>query len=132
VPVALGRAVTPRMLEAAARAREAIAAELDTALSRDGVDAIVTPTTDGTARPYSAAALAGEELDDERFQARVAFTIVANLAGLPAVSVPCGLDARGLPVGLQLIGRRGADARLLAIAARLERILRAPSRIDWW
>ena len=47
----------------------------------------------------------------------------ANLTGQPAVSLPCGLDPGGLPVGLQLAGRRGADAALLAVAAVVERVL---------
>ncbi|MBI5835877.1 MAG: Asp-tRNA(Asn)/Glu-tRNA(Gln) amidotransferase subunit GatA [Candidatus Eisenbacteria bacterium] len=44
------------------------------------------------------------------------FTLSVNLAGLPGISVPCGFTAAGLPVGLQLIGRFGEDARLLRIA----------------
>lgn len=51
------------------------------------------------------------------------FTESANLTGQPAISLPCGHDAAGLPVGLQLAGRRGADAELLAAAAVVERAL---------
>jgi aspartyl-tRNA(Asn)/glutamyl-tRNA(Gln) amidotransferase subunit A len=41
------------------------------------------------------------------------FTIPAPLAGLPALSVPCGFDARGLPVGLQIMGPHFAEAKML-------------------
>jgi len=44
----------------------------------------------------------------------------ANLTGLPALSVPCGFTRDGLPVGLQLIGPRRSEARLLAIALAYE------------
>ena len=42
------------------------------------------------------------------------FTVTVNLAGLPGISVPAGLDAKGLPLGLQLIGRPGKKARYCA------------------
>jgi aspartyl-tRNA(Asn)/glutamyl-tRNA(Gln) amidotransferase subunit A len=48
------------------------------------------------------------------------FTISVNLAGLPGVSVPCGFDADGLPIGLQLIGRRFDETTLLRVAAAHE------------
>lgn len=49
-----------------------------------------------------------------------------NHAGVPALSLPCGLTDRGLPVGLQIVGPKGSDARLLAAAAQLETILAVP------
>ncbi len=54
------------------------------------------------------------------------FTVSANLAGLPAISVPCGFTREGLPVGLQLTGRLFDETMLLAAAARYER------RTSWW
>ena len=47
------------------------------------------------------------------------FTVTVNLAGLPGVAVPVGLDKQGLPLGLQLIGRPRGDMELLGIAAGL-------------
>ena len=49
------------------------------------------------------------------------FTVSANLAGLPAISVPCGFTGNKLPVGLQLIGRRLDEATILRLADAYER-----------
>jgi aspartyl-tRNA(Asn)/glutamyl-tRNA(Gln) amidotransferase subunit A len=48
------------------------------------------------------------------------FTVPAPLAGLPALSLPCGFDAKGLPVGLQLTGDYFSEAKLLGIAHRFQ------------
>ena len=48
------------------------------------------------------------------------YTIPAPLAGLPALSIPCGFDAKGLPVGLQLMGDYFTEARLLGAAHRYQ------------
>ena len=50
-----------------------------------------------------------------------AYTSAFNLTGLPAISVPCGFGASGLPIGLQLVARPWAEARLLRIARAYER-----------
>ena len=46
---------------------------------------------------------------------------LANVTGHPAISVPAGLDSRGVPIGVQLIARRGREDLLLSVAAQLER-----------
>jgi aspartyl-tRNA(Asn)/glutamyl-tRNA(Gln) amidotransferase subunit A len=63
----------------------------------------------------------GERLEDplQMYLADV-FTVSANLAGLPGVSVPCGLDAQGLPIGVQLMGRAFDETGLLRVAAAYE------------
>ncbi len=73
------------------------------------VDAVAVPTT-----PTAAFRL-GEHTDDplQMYLADI-FTVSAPLAGLPAVSVPCGLTPEGLPAGLQLTGRAWDEATLLA------------------
>jgi aspartyl-tRNA(Asn)/glutamyl-tRNA(Gln) amidotransferase subunit A len=61
------------------------------------------------------------------------FTVTVNLAGLPGISVPAGLDANGLPLGLQLIGKPWEEAELLNCAYSLERavgFVAKPNR--WW
>jgi aspartyl-tRNA(Asn)/glutamyl-tRNA(Gln) amidotransferase subunit A len=44
------------------------------------------------------------------------YTIAVNLAGLPGMSLPCGFDGQGLPIGLQLIGNYFAEAKMLNVA----------------
>jgi aspartyl-tRNA(Asn)/glutamyl-tRNA(Gln) amidotransferase subunit A len=48
------------------------------------------------------------------------FTIPAPLAGVPGLSIPCGFDAKGLPVGLQLMGPHFSEALLLGVAHRYQ------------
>jgi aspartyl-tRNA(Asn)/glutamyl-tRNA(Gln) amidotransferase subunit A len=82
----------------------------------DGVDAILTPAT-----PSAAFGL-GEMADADPVQMYLndVFTVTVNLAGLPGVAVPVGLDAQGLPLGLQLIGRPWEEGPLLNYAHVLE------------
>jgi aspartyl-tRNA(Asn)/glutamyl-tRNA(Gln) amidotransferase subunit A len=86
------------------------------------VDTVALPTS-----PTVAFRL-GERTDDplQMYLADV-FTVAANLAGLPAISVPCGVTEDALPVGLQLTGRRFDEATLLRAADALER--RMPTRL---
>jgi aspartyl-tRNA(Asn)/glutamyl-tRNA(Gln) amidotransferase subunit A len=80
------------------------------------VDALLTPTAP------SAAFGQGEKMDDPiTMYLNDLFTVPADLAGVPAASVPCGLDADGLPLGLQVIARGFDEATMFAVAAALER-----------
>ena len=80
-----------------------------------GWDAIVLPTTPITApsREGQDAVAAAATL--------TAYTSAFNLTGLPAMSLPCGFDRSGLPIGLQLVGRPWGEARLLRVARAYER-----------
>lgn len=82
------------------------------------VDALVTPTA-----PSTAFKLGEKTQDPLAMYAEDLYTVGVNVAGLPAVSIPCG-DLEGLPVGLQLIGDRFQDDALLAIASAFERTRR--------
>ncbi|MCT4685535.1 MAG: Asp-tRNA(Asn)/Glu-tRNA(Gln) amidotransferase subunit GatA [Roseicyclus sp.] len=80
-----------------------------------GVDAILTPATP------SAAFELGKEFDDPvQMYLNDVFTVTVNLAGLPGLAVPAGVDAQGLPLGLQLIGRPWEEGDLLNIGHALE------------
>jgi len=96
------------------RVRKRLAAELAAAF--ETVDVLAAPTA-----PAGAFAL-GARLGDPVAMARSdVFTVPAALAGLPAISVPCGLDPAGLPLGLQLIAPAWAEGRLLRAARTAER-----------
>jgi aspartyl-tRNA(Asn)/glutamyl-tRNA(Gln) amidotransferase subunit A len=79
------------------------------------VDLIATPVT-----PTPAFAL-GEKIEDPlQMYLSDIYTISVNLAGLPAISVPCGFSRKGLPIGLQLIGRAFEEETLLRAAHAYE------------
>jgi aspartyl-tRNA(Asn)/glutamyl-tRNA(Gln) amidotransferase subunit A len=81
-------------------------------------DVLVSPTSPTTAFRI------GEKVDDPMaMYLNDIFTIPANLAGVPAISVPCGLDSAGLPIGLQLTAPALGEHALLRAAAALEREL---------
>jgi len=78
-------------------------------------DVILGPTSPTTAFPL------GDKTDDPvRMYLNDIFTIPAPLAGLPGLSIPCGQDEKGLPVGLQLMGDYFSEAKLLGIAHRYQ------------
>ena len=94
-----------------------------------GVDAILTPAT-----PSAAFGL-GEMADADPVQMYLndIFTVTVNLAGLPGVAVPAGMDRQGLPLGLQLIGRPWEEGDLLNTAYALEQaagFVAKPTK--WW
>jgi aspartyl-tRNA(Asn)/glutamyl-tRNA(Gln) amidotransferase subunit A len=80
------------------------------------VDALLTPTA-----PSAAFGL-GEKMDDPvTMYLNDVFTVPASLAGVPAMSVPAGLDAQGLPLGLQVIGKHFDEETVIAVGGALER-----------
>jgi len=80
------------------------------------VDALLTPTAP------SAAFVQGEKMDDPiKMYLNDLFTVPADLAGVPAISVPAGLDANGLPIGLQVIGKPFDEETVFAVGAAIER-----------
>ena len=106
--------------------RRRIADDFDAAWTQ--VDAILTPST-----PSAAFALGDRVSDPLAMYLNDVFTVTANLAGLPGLSVPAGLSGEGLPLGLQLIGRALDEETLFALGAAVERAaaFRAkPAR--WW
>jgi aspartyl-tRNA(Asn)/glutamyl-tRNA(Gln) amidotransferase subunit A len=80
------------------------------------VDALLTPTAP------SAAFAQGENLDDPvKMYLNDVFTVPANMAGIPGLSVPAALDASGLPLGLQVLGRPFDEETVFAVGAAIER-----------
>ncbi len=98
----------------ALKAKNVIKKAFDNAFMK--YDAILTPTTPSTAPKFS------ESLNDPlKMYMSDIYTVPANLAGLPAISVPCGKDKDGMPIGLQLIGKAFDDEKILDIAYSYER-----------
>ena len=88
-------------LEKAAKVRAEVNAFIDRVF--EGCDVILSPTT------LLAAQRKDADVDNEKGFTSDLFSIVCNLTGIPALSVPCGLDGRGLPVGLMIMARRGRE-----------------------
>ncbi|WP_347832246.1 Asp-tRNA(Asn)/Glu-tRNA(Gln) amidotransferase subunit GatA [uncultured Planktomarina sp.] len=112
----------------ARRVRALIKKDFDDAFA-SGVDSILTPST-----PSAAFGL-GEMADADPVQMYLfdVFTVTVNLAGLPGISVPAGLDSKGLPLGLQLIGRPWEEGDLLNTAFALEKAMGFNAKPNqWW
>jgi aspartyl-tRNA(Asn)/glutamyl-tRNA(Gln) amidotransferase subunit A len=94
-----------------------------------GADAILTPATPSAAFPIGAM----ETMDPVQMYLNDVFTVTVNLAGLPGISVPAGLDKNGLPLGLQLIGRPWEEGDLLNTAYALENAAGFVAKATkWW
>lgn len=96
----------------AARVRRKIADSFNSAFEQ--CDLIICPSSAGTAMPLSS------DLSPLEYYALDLFTVAMNLAGVPACSVPCGLATNGLPLGVQVVGRRFDDKRVLQLAKHIE------------
>ncbi|MUO81041.1 Asp-tRNA(Asn)/Glu-tRNA(Gln) amidotransferase subunit GatA [Agrobacterium vitis] len=94
-----------------------------------GVDAILTPIT-----PSSAFAIGDKDLaaDPVKMYLNDIFSVTLNMAGLPGLSVPAGLDAKGLPLGLQLIGKPFEEETLFKTAHVIEQAAGKFTPAQWW
>lgn len=112
----------------ARRVRALIKKDFDDIFAQ-GVDGLLTPAT-----PSAAFALGDmAKADPVQMYLNDVFTVTVNLAGLPGISVPAGLDAQGLPLGLQLIGKPWEEGELLNLAFALEHragFVAKPQK--WW
>jgi aspartyl-tRNA(Asn)/glutamyl-tRNA(Gln) amidotransferase subunit A len=95
----------------------------------DGVDAILTPAT-----PSAAFGIGDKgSADPVEMYLNDVFTVTVNMAGLPGISVPAGLDGAGLPLGLQLIGRAFDEETLFAAGQVIEDAAgRTKLPAPWW
>ena len=111
----------------AQRVRTLIKRDFETAFA-DGIDAILTPAT-----PSSAFGI-GEKMggDPVEMYLNDVFAVTANMAGLPGIAVPAGLDESGLPMALQLLGRPFDEATLFRAAQVIEDAAEHFSPNRWW
>jgi len=110
----------------AQKVRKLIKNDFDEAYKK--VDAILTPSTP------SAAFKIGEKTNDPvSMYLNDIFTVPVNLAGLPAISIPAGVDVKGYPLGLQIIGKAFDEQNILNIAYAIEEKIEFKNKItDWW
>jgi aspartyl-tRNA(Asn)/glutamyl-tRNA(Gln) amidotransferase subunit A len=104
----------------AARVRRMIADSFNTAFEQ--CDLIVCPTSAGTAMPLDS------DLSPLEYYALDMFTVAMNLAGIPACSVPAGLAQNGLPLGMQVVGPRFDDLRVMQLAKHIEQFAGVDNR----
>ena len=92
------------------------------------VDAILTPST-----PSSAFKMGEKTEDPVSMYLNDIFTVPINLAGLPAISIPAGIDAKGYPLGLQIIGKAFDEQNIFNIAYTMEKHINFKNEIkSWW
>jgi aspartyl-tRNA(Asn)/glutamyl-tRNA(Gln) amidotransferase subunit A len=97
----------------AQKVRTLIKKDFDDAFKK--CDAIITPTAPTTAFKI------GEKMEDPlKMYLSDIYTISVNLAGLPALSLPCGFDSEGLPIGMQIVGKHFDESTVLGIAYAYE------------
>ena len=117
----------------AQRLRAGLRREVAEALSR--VDVLALPTTAITAPAYTEDDAKSSFSDPAAIDGLCRYCFLGNLTGLPAATAPVGVDARGLPIGLQIVGDAWDEAGVLAVLAHLERteaarVRRPPGAID--
>ncbi|MDC3038105.1 aspartate carbamoyltransferase catalytic subunit [Candidatus Pelagibacter sp.] len=110
----------------AQKVRKLIKNDFDDAYKK--VDAILTPST-----PSSAFKIGEKTNDPVSMYLNDIFTVPVNLAGLPGISIPAGHDAKGYPLGLQIIGKAFDEQNILNIAYAMEEKIDFKNNItDWW
>tara|TARA_Y100000590_G_scaffold184818_1_gene210614 strand:- start:308 stop:1765 length:1458 start_codon:yes stop_codon:yes gene_type:complete len=110
----------------AQKVRRLIKKDFDEAYNK--VDAILTPST-----PSSAFKIGEKTNDPISMYLNDIFTVPVNLAGLPALSIPAGVDKKGYPLGLQIIGKAFDEQTILNIAYSMEEKINFKNKItDWW
>ncbi len=110
----------------AQKVRRRIADDFDQAWKT--CDALLTPTA-----PSAAFTLGERMADPIAMYLNDVFTVTANLTGLPGISVPAGLDAQGLPLGLQVIGKPLDEGTVFCVAGALEKAAGFTAKAErWW
>jgi len=117
----MGTRVSATVYLQALELRDKFIQQLHLAMADAGVDALVVPTTPITAPLINEETTRISEKDHPTRALLLRLNRPANLAGVPAISIPCGFTSAGLPVGLQLIGAVTDEHLLLRIAHKFER-----------
>jgi aspartyl-tRNA(Asn)/glutamyl-tRNA(Gln) amidotransferase subunit A len=117
----MGRHVLAEDYVRALRGRDVITHEVNRALAE--VDALLLPALSIEAPPIGASTVAVNGGEEPVRTAMLRCTQPFNVSGHPAISIPCGASASGLPIGLQIVGHRGKTTELLRIARAIEQRL---------
>jgi aspartyl-tRNA(Asn)/glutamyl-tRNA(Gln) amidotransferase subunit A len=114
----MGRYILAEDYVRALRGREVLIGEVDAAMS--DCDGLLLPTVPITAHKIGVSSVRIGGADESIRNVTLRLTQLFSVTGHPAVTIPCGVTPEGMPIGAQLVGRRGATTRLLAVARALE------------
>lgn len=115
-----GAVIPESVFRRASKARSVIARAIIAAMDEAGLDGLVSPALPATASTKADQDLVYGDVTEHISVSFVRTTAPFNLSGQPAITVPCGTDRDGLPIGLQLSARAGEDAVVLRMAAAFE------------
>lgn len=115
-----GAVIPSRIFRRATAARAQIARAIARVMDEHHLDALVSPTLPATASPKALSQHTYGDLSEDLATSYVRTTAPFNLSGQPAISVPCGFDRAGLPIGLQIATRAGHDQLALRMASAYE------------
>lgn len=121
--IAAGSGVSATLYTRASRAREGIRNSVAALFAENQLDALIAPGLPTTAVLADDLRIAGTGLDESIGAGWTRLTMPFNATGQPVLSVPCGFDRNGLPIGVQLAGEPGREANLFHIGGALERAL---------
>jgi aspartyl-tRNA(Asn)/glutamyl-tRNA(Gln) amidotransferase subunit A len=123
VRIAAGRTIPATLYTRALQVRRVVKASVARLFAEHRLDALLAPTLPTTAILADRLVIEDTGLDESVGAGWTRLTMPFNATGQPVIALPCGLDTRGLPVGLQLAGVPGDDENLFALARAVERML---------
>lgn len=127
----IGKEVSAVNYLQALRTREQLIASFHSVLGEHKLDALVVPTTPITAPLIEEESISFGGTEQPTRALLLRLNRPANLAGIPAISLPCGFTEHNLPAGLQFIGPLNSESFLLALAGHFERLQRASAQVPF-
>jgi aspartyl-tRNA(Asn)/glutamyl-tRNA(Gln) amidotransferase subunit A len=121
--IAAGRTVPATHYTTALRARTIVRNSIARLFAAHGLDVVLAPTLPTTAIPADRLVIEDTGLDESVGAGWTRLTMPFNATGQPVIALPCGLDPLRLPVGIQLAGRPGDEAKLFQVSRAAERVL---------